>query len=461
MKKAIIFLAIILSVFTAKAQESADQTSTKLLWSLDDCIYYAMDNSLEVQQKLVDVYYNELQLKQAKWDRAGSLSATIDGGRNFGRTVNSLNVYVDESAWRMGSGASYGLNIFNGFRLNNLKKMQEKSLAATEEDLEAIKEDIALQVTFAYLDAIYAKELVKVAHAQIQVSEDELKRTKVKYEAGEASKDQYLEGIAQLAREESNLADADAEVAYNILILSQLLNMDFTSGFDIITPVTEDVKAEISLLSAREVYNIAVENRPELKAAELRIHMEEDNLKASKANYYPSLGFNANINTNFNDQNYYYEYDKDLEINIPTTMIPFTEQILNNRYALLGVSLRIPIFDGLRVRNNVKAQELAIENRQLELNLSKRNFRETIQRAYNDAVANHKKYIAAQKVAEASKASFEFAQQKYSYGAMNVFDFNTSKNNLTKADVELLQAKYKFIFATKVLDFYRGIPLSL
>lgn len=460
MKRATILLAILFSVFSGKAQEDSVQTSPKLIWSLEDCINYVMDNSLEVQQKLVDVYYNELQLKQAKWDRAGTLSASMDGGRNIGRTITRSNVYVDGGAWQVSSGASYGINLFNGFRLNNLQKMREKSLAATEKDLQAIKEDIALQVTFAYLDAIYAKEVVKVANAQILVSKDELSRINLKYEAGEASKDQFLEGQAQLAREESNLADAEADVSYNLLLLSQLLNMDFVSGFDIIIPATEDVKAQISLLSAREVYNIAVETRPELKAAEYRIHMEEDNLKATKANYYPSLGFGANYNTDFNDQNYYFE-PNDEGIPVPTTMIPFTEQILNNRRAFLGLRLSIPIFDGMRVRNNVKAQELAIENRELELDMAKRQFRETVQRAYNEALSAHKKYIAAQKVAEASKASFDFAQQKFSYGAMSVFDFNTSKNNLTKADVELLQAKYKFIFSTKVLDFYRGIPLSL
>lgn len=453
MKNAIIILTLLVSIPGIRAQEDSTQTEPKLIWSLEECINYAMENSLEVQQKLVDVYYNELQLKQAKWDRTGSLSGTMNGGRSFGRAVDpSSNTYLDVSSWSYSTGVSYGINLFNGFRLNNLVQMREKALNATQQELESMKEDIALQVAFAYLDAIYSKELVKVAQAQIEVSKNELERTQARYEAGDAGKDQYLEGQAQLAREESNLAQAEVDVTYNLLLLSQLLNMDTYEGFDIIVPVTEDIKAQISILSARDLFNESVNNRPNIMAAQLRIQSEVENLQATKANYYPNISLGASYNTDFNDQS---------RDPLTGNQISFWNQLDNNRRAYFGARLTIPIFDRLSVRNSVKMQELAIDNREFELDLAKRNYRETIQKAYNDALANQKKFTAAKKVAEASQSSFDFAQEKYSYGAMNVFDFNTSKNNLTKAEVELLQAKYQFIFAAKVLDFYRGIPLDL
>ena len=46
-------------------------------------------------------------------------------------------------------------------------------------------------------------------------------------------------------------------------------------------------------------------------------------------------------------------------------------------------------------------------------------------------------------------------------GLVNTNDYNLSKNQLAKAQSDLLQAKYEYVFKTKVLDFYQGKPLKL
>ena len=57
--------------------------------------------------------------------------------------------------------------------------------------------------------------------------------------------------------------------------------------------------------------------------------------------------------------------------------------------------------------------------------------------------------------------SFRYTEQKFNVGLVNTIDYKSSKNQLTRTQSDLLQAKYEYIFKVKVLDFYRGKELSL
>lgn len=451
-KIGIVLFVALLVLPSAVGAQSQDET-----WSLEKCVDYARDNSLEVQQRLIGVYYAELQVVQAKWDKAGSASGTISESLNLGRTLNSQNDYINSNSWSTNIGANYNVLLFNNFRLQNLQKVQELTLQSSEQELEALKEDISLQVVMAYLDVIYSKEMVKSVKSQLEVSKGEREKVQAKYDAGEASKEQLLENASQLAREESNLTDAMAQETINVLKLRQLLNISEDASFEIIEPMTEEIKAELSLASATDLYAYAVKNRPSIKATEYSIKSDEAQLEATKAGLMPSLGAGYSINTGYNNKNKFISND------VPPVWESknLPGQFGVNLRQSLGIQLSVPIFNGYRARNNVKAAELQIDTREMDLRIAKRNLKATLQRVYNDAFTANKKFEASQKVTEASKASFEFAQQKYALGAMSVFDYNVSKNNLAKAEIELIQAKYQFIFASKVLDYYRGIPLKL
>ena len=65
------------------------------------------------------------------------------------------------------------------------------------------------------------------------------------------------------------------------------------------------------------------------------------------------------------------------------------------------------------------------------------------------------------KALEAMQESFKYTEQKFNVGMLNTNDYNDSKNKLIKAQSDLLQAKYEYVFKIKVLDFYQGKPFKL
>jgi len=143
-----------------------------------------------------------------------------------------------------------------------------------------------------------------------------------------------------------------------------------------------------------------------------------------------------------------------------TSTTPFSNQLSSNFNRSVGFSLTVPIFNGLQTYSNVERAKLQLKNADLNLQIQKLQLRKTIQQAYADAHAALIKYQATRKTVDATQESFKYADQKFNVGLLNSLDYNDAKNKLVKAQSDLLQAKYDYIFKVKVLDFYQGKPLS-
>jgi outer membrane protein len=109
----------------------------------------------------------------------------------------------------------------------------------------------------------------------------------------------------------------------------------------------------------------------------------------------------------------------------------------------------------------VKSARLNITNQQLVLDNTKKTLFKEIQTAYQNALAAQEKYKASGKAITAASESFDAANTRYENGKSTVFEFNEVKKRLLKSQSEAIQAKYDYIFRTKILDFYNGIPIKL
>jgi outer membrane protein len=127
----------------------------------------------------------------------------------------------------------------------------------------------------------------------------------------------------------------------------------------------------------------------------------------------------------------------------------------------VGLSLQIPIFNGWQVRTVINQAKLAQEEAKYTLTQAQLELNKKIQQAYADAVAALKNFNAAEKKVNAQQEAFKYAEQKFEVGMMNAVEYNEIKKELTRAESELLQAKYRYIYTTTVLEFYMGRPLTL
>lgn len=432
----LIAAALLLVVFTsAQAQET---------WSLQKCIDYALQNNIQIkQQKLNSDYYTN-QHQQAKYNRLPNLNAGLQNSQYLGRSDGGNGLIIDQNSNRSTGNLSTNITIWKGFTLNNAIKMADMDLRASLEDMQKAKEDMILNIAASYLEILFANELVVVAEDLIKITQLQIDRTGKLVEAGSLAKGSLLEIEAQYAREELDVVNTQNRLQLAYLSLYQLLELPSTESFLIEKPVLPEIGANMSLMNSMDVFRNAAQLRPAVKSAEFKLESARNQLLIAKGNLLPSLSFGGNYS------NFY--------LNIGNS---FRDQLKIHGSYGFGLSLNIPIFNQFQGQTQVKNSKIQLENSELQLQSTKNVLRKEIEQAYTNALAAFRRYIANQKTVISSKEAFRYTEEKFNVGMINSVEYNQSKSNLSKAQSDLLQAKYEYIFRTKILDFYNGIPIEL
>jgi outer membrane protein len=367
-----LFSLVIGTIFLAGSFAANSQN----VWSLQKCIDYALENNIQIKQQQLNTRYYENQVSQAKSNRLPNLNAQIGNDNSFGRSLTYDNTYKNVNSSSLQGGVSTNLTVFDGFQLSNTIDKQELDFQATLKDLQKAKDDIMLNIAAIYLEILFAEELALIAEAQLEVTQQQIDRTQQLVDAGSLAKGSLLEIQAQLAREELQLVNDKNNVQISYLTLFQLLELPIAESFIIEKPVLPEIQANLSMANSIDVFNNAMNARPEIQAAQLRVKSAEKDLEIAKGNYYPSLTFNAN----------YYNLYNNKYTNISGEDIAFSDQLKNNGRSSLGVTLGIPVFNRFQVRNGVSNAELQISDYQYRLQTVSNALRKEIEQAYTNSL---------------------------------------------------------------------------
>jgi len=339
--------------------------------------------------------------------------------------------------------------VFNGLQYYNAIRKNKYLVLASQQDLQNISDNVALSVALAYLQILLNKELVTANQNQLDISLQQIEKTRKMVEAGSVAKGNLLEIESQAAQEELSLITQKNLLETSVLILTQLLELKTPTGFEIIVPeINVDSNAVVSG-NIDDIYAIAEKNRPEIKSSELNLTASEFALKMAKGARSPVISLNYSLNSR-------YTYLS----NVPG-IESFSNQIKNNKNSGIGLSINIPILNGWQVNKSISNSKLNVETSKYNLEGTQKQLYKNIQQAYTDAVAALKKFNVSLKAIASTEESFRYTEQKFNVGMVTPVDYNAAKTLLLKAQSDMTQAKYEFIFKTKVLDFYKGIPLTL
>lgn len=416
-------------------------------WSLNDCIDYALENNIDVRQRTLQVERGEVSLSTARWSRLPSVSASISGNASFGRALSSDNIYRDNNQTSGSFGVSGSLPIFQGMRINREIEGSKLDLAAAVQDLRRAREDVAVNVMTLYLQVLFTRELADVARRQTELSDQQVERSRQLVESGKQPESARYESEALAANDRLAQAQADNNLQLALLSLSQALNRESAAGFDVVTPVFDSLSLEslARLGTIEEIYAAAADERPHLQAEQLRLRSSENDVRIARSALYPTISASGGYGTSI--------YDGDPD--------SFWSQFRHKSSEYVGVSMNIPIFNRRATRNNIRTAQIAVRNQQLALTHAEQSLRKEIEQAWYNADAAYVKYRAAEAALASARTAFEYAEQKAEAGRSTLYDFNDAKTRMEKAESDLVQAKYEFVFRAKILDYYRGEPLRL
>ena len=434
MKKLIIVISIITLSFASQAQK---------VWTLDECVDYAMEHNVQILQTIVSQNNAEFQYKMAKNSWLPTVSADASQSFGFGQSPSAYGVYVSDNSASTSFGISLGMPLFNGLSIYNQIKSSSLALDASKKDVEAAKYDLKLLIMSYYMQVVYNKELKSVAEEQLAITEEQHAKTQQLYELGKVAESNVYESAAQVATAKSTLVQADNALMLSILDIVQALELETVEGFDVVSPETFDNESPKALPSQESTYNFALNHQPKIEAANLRLEQSYRDVKASKSAWYPSLSFYAGYSTG-----YYNYFSSERET------LPIADQFNNNGRTSIGVRLNVPIFNAMQTKYKVEMTKLSIENQELAISNTQKDLKKDIQQAFYNAVAAEQKFKAAEETYNAAEIAYRFSNESYSAGRATLLELNESKNRLFKSASEMLQAKYEYIYRVKVLDFY-------
>lgn len=450
MKKLLIpILAFIFSISAVNAQE---------LWDLEKCINHAKEHNISLQLRKLDAEVQANNTKQSKHSLLPNLNGYTGYNFNYGRSLRADNTYENENSQTGSLGLSSSVTLFDGFQNWNTVKQNELDLQANLQDVEKAKEDLALNITSYYLDILFKKELLQVAQEQLKVTDLQIKRTEILVEAGTLPKGTLMEQRAQAAREDLAVVNAQNSLDIGLLDLAQLLDLENANGFDIQTPELPVLNATKSMVDPESVFINALTFRPEMKAAQYRLESSEKGLLIAKGQRIPTLTMSGSWNSGYRKG--LAEYDG-LSGNIIRKEMQLNDQLKLFESKSFGFNLSIPIFNGGSVNRNISNAKINIDRSRLNMESSKNALRKDIQQAHANARASMKKFFSSETAVSSTQEAFRYTEEKFNLGLVNSVDYNQEKNNLFKSKSDLLQAKYEYIFRTKILDFYNGIEINL
>lgn len=422
-------------------------------WTLEECVTYAVENNLSVQQF-------ELDLEDAKIDKSdaignflptlnGQLNASVNTGLSFDPTSQEP---VNATQFTSSGVVSSQLNIFDGLRNVHQLNRAKLNAIASQYRRDDLVDDIRLNVANSYLQVLSNKESLKVARAQYAVTEQDLIRTKELVESGVVPRGDLLEIEATAANQEQAIVNGESLVTIALINLAQLLQITDYENFDVADEEFEVPMSDILDNNPKDIFARSMDFRNDIKFSQANVELAEKDLSIAKANNFPTLGAFFNYNTRYSDN----FFDP-----ITGIVVPFENQLWINDGFSFGGQINIPVFNGNSTRNSIKRSKISLEKARVQFEQNKLELETTINQAYVDVQSFGKAYEAAEKTLEARQTSLDYARERYDVGLMNAFDYGQAQARRDDAAADAIRTKYEYIFRIKILEFYFGLPIVL
>ncbi len=475
---------LLLSLFWATA--FAGYSQDKKVWTLQDCIDYALKNNLDVKRNLLNVKSSEINLNQAKFQMMPTFNAGSSFGYNWGRSIDpTTNLFDTQRINSFNINGNTSLLLFNGFRLFNTYRQSSVENEAAMEDFNRAKNDVILNVITLYTSVIFNQELLSNAESQLATTEQQLERTRRLAEAGSVPRGDVLDLEAQFATNELSAITSENTLTLSILQLKQAMQLPAATPMEIEVPQI-DVESELAMTeTAEQIYDAAYQILPQVKSTKLRLQSSLLGIKAAKGALYPRLSVNGNIFSNYSsvaDRLRLIPDGGSIVIQRPIGFVTGTDQVVyanasvptgetvpgygiadqisDNVARSASLSLQIPILNGYQSRAALQRSRVTSQQAEIDLRDTEVQLRQAVESAYNDSYAASKTYQSATRQVTARDEAFRMLKQRYDNGAANFVEYQTGENALFQAKSDLVRAKYDFIFKKKVLDFYQGKPIE-
>ncbi len=448
--------------------------------TLKQCVEAAISNNLQVRQSDLQVQTGQVNLRQSRANLLPDLSSSINHGINQGRSIDPFtNGYINQQVKVANYGLSSGIILFNGFQLRNLIKQNKLSYEADKMDLQQTKDNVTLNVILAYVQILNNEEQLEQSKSQAQLSRRQVERLIIMNESGAIAPAELYDLKGQLASDELAIINNKNALNSAKLLLAQLMNVSYNSNLEVEKVIADTLTLRDNNDPAA-LYDISVKQLAIVKAAELRKQSALKGVRVAKGYYFPTMYLGGNLYTNYSNAAMKSIPGNTVEtasgdyVNVAGAKVPvmttrtnyssqkisYGDQFNNNYYTQVFLSIRVPILNRFYAKNQVALAKINLKNAEVSAATVKTQLSQNIEQAHFNMTAAMEKYKTLQQQVKDFSESFRIAEVRFNAGAINEKDYLIAKNNIDRANANLIAAKYDYILRAKILDYYQN-KLSL
>jgi outer membrane protein len=370
-------------------------------------------------------------------------SASLTAGRviQFGGGQTRVNqngeTVAIAAAPTNSTGLSLNMTLFDGGQRLYALRTANYDIAASEANRVAVKYNVALQVKQQYYAVLAAIESRDAADLQMAQATEQFKTSVAKVRAGVATRSDSLRGVIQIGNAQLALITAQSNKEAADAALTRLVGSE--------VPVTADpasMQENMAALPDSAELAALAKVGPAVKQAQANVDAAEENRKASKATYLPSLSASYSRTGSGTDSRFGLGEG------------PFA---YNGR---LSFSLSYPVFNNFQREEQVVRAKVAEVDAQVALRDTQLGAQQSLTQ-YIGALRGASQRVAVQVASvAAAEEDVRVQQQRYNIGASVLLDLITSQAALATAEQALIQARYDYRIARAQLEALIGRDLQ-
>ena len=410
-------------------------------WTLQDCINYAMENSVSMKLAKIKKQSAQEDALQSKAALLPTLTASTSQGGGYSPFDNT-------AADKVYYNGSYGVNaqwtVWNGWQNTNTAKVSKLTEEQADLSIDVTANSLQEQITKLYVQILYTAEAIEVNRQNLETSKKNEERGQQMVEVGKMSKADLAQLTAQRVASEYSIVESETQLSKYKLQLKQVLDLK-DNTFDVAIPTTSDQQALEPIPTMNSVYEAAMAQRPEIKNAQLDIEKSKLQMKIAKAGKLPSVTLNGGLSTSTNS----------------LSRTAWGSQMKNNVGLSATLNVSIPIFDARRTKTNINKAHLEQEQAQVQFDDEEHELYTTIEGLWLDAVNNQQKFSSAAASVESEQQSYNLLSEQFNLGLKNIVELMNGKDKLLTALQNKLQSKYQTILSQQLLKFYQNGTIKI
>lgn len=411
-------------------------------WTADDCMLYAVEHNFDVKSAELTHDNDRLDYRKAVGSFFPTVGASLSLQGSFGRSIDpATNTYDNLRTLSNGYSLSLSWDIFTGGQIVNQFKQAKAQKRLSESALQSQKDEIAISVLDAYVNLQYYTELLRITGLKLEESRALLVQTQRMKELGLKSAVDLSQAEAQVADDDYTHTTTQSMFINSLIKLKNTMNFPVADTLELAGPENPIYHAGGDY-SAAEVMEFARHNNPIIRQAELNKEIAKYSLRSAKGSWAPTISLSAGLS------DYYYRH-------IGSENLPFKEQMDVNFGQYVGISMSIPIFDGLSRSNTVKKARNQAREARLDYDRRLYELQSSVEQAVTDRDNAEKEAAKMAGKEKSDSIAYRFAKRKYDEGLMSFLDMQKLMNTWFESQAEHVRCRLLFDVKRRLVDYYR------